>query len=187
FLLCSVRASAQCHAALKYSHLFFNPVKLGQRLPQLPFVGHFMVPGWLIFHKGDTLSLYGMSNNQTWLSAGKRNCLKSLPELIQVMPVHMLYRPAKALKLFINGVGVADICNSSCNLKFIMIHHSTKIIQLIMCYRKRCFPVRTFAQLTIAHKRKHAVITLIHARSKSHSHAERQAMAQRSGILFYAV
>ena len=92
------------------------------------------MPVDLVFHKGNALTLYRVSNDSGGSALASLSRVKCRLDLVKVMAVDGNYVVSKSFKLALKGSGADNLGNRAVDLKLIIVKDNTKIVQLIVVF-----------------------------------------------------
>src|SRR6266852_249326 len=154
-------------------------MQFAQSLLFLLLVERLAVPALFILQEGDTLTLYGLSDNHSRRAVGLYGLCECLVDLVIVMPVNHDSVPAEAIGACLIGGGVPAQFGFAALPQAIAVEYSNQVIQLVMRGVIEGFPDRTFCHLAITQQNPDMIEQFVKVfADQPYTHANRQTLPQ---------
>ena len=140
------------------------------------------MPTYLVLHEGDTLALYGVGNDNGWLTLDGASLSKCSCKLVKVVSISYINNVEfERFELLVNWFWCVDLIKRAIKLQVIVVNNKRKVIKLVVTSKHGSLPDLTFFNLAVAQECVDAVVLVELLAGQRHANSGGNALAQGTG------
>ena len=140
------------------------------------------MPAYLVLHERDALSLYGVGNNNGWLTLNGASLGKCSCKLFKVVSISYINDVEfERLELLVNWLWCVDLIKRAIKLQIIVVNNKRKVIKLVVASEHGSLPDLALFNLAVAQECIDAVVLVELLAGQRHANSGGNALAKGAG------